>query len=99
MGTLLFHICEATIAQCINNNPSDATAQDQCRKNNVCGTLNASSVPAASSSSVSSSASSTTSATASAASATKTSAAICLGQDFSVGIIAAVFLAAFGIML
>jgi hypothetical protein len=108
--TLPFYICEATYEQCIAANPNDAQGQDACRKNQKCGTLNATAVEG---SSGESSASSSTSATGMATSASATSgssatsgagatpsnAAVAVSHQIATTAFAAVFLAAFKFFL
>lgn len=40
--TLPYYVCEATFAQCIENNASDAEAQQECKDNRTCGSKDAS---------------------------------------------------------
>jgi len=108
--TLPFYICEATYVQCIAANPNDAQGQDTCRKNQKCGTLNATAVEG---SSGGSSASSSTSATARATSAsaasgssaaaatggTRSNAVVAVSHQLATTVFAAVFLAVFKLLL
>ncbi|OKL60810.1 hypothetical protein UA08_03910 [Talaromyces atroroseus] len=61
-NTIPFYVCQETYIQCINNNPNDLQAQDNCKANATCGTiiLGASSTTSSSSSSSASSTSSST---------------------------------------
>lgn len=106
--TIPFYICEETYRQCIEANPNDAQGQDGCVNNQQCGTLNATTVESSSDSSPASSSSSAsmTSATstasesaASGASATPTNGAVAVSQQLATGAFAAVFFAAFKLLL
>ncbi|KAI9684385.1 MAG: hypothetical protein M1829_002195 [Trizodia sp. TS-e1964] len=101
-NTLPFYVCQEFIAQCIRNAPNDATKQAACKANNHCGTLNASAVPAATTSTSTSSSSSTptaiTNTTSASASPTRTNVATQLGADYGTGILATALLALFGLL-
>ncbi|KAI9821173.1 MAG: hypothetical protein M1827_003907 [Pycnora praestabilis] len=106
-NTLPFYICQQVVANCVAANPMNAAGQTNCRNQNVCGNLNADTVPAATSSasSASSSASATSSATASPTTSTTASPsasksfAMSLTNDHSPSLLVAGILAAFGWML
>ncbi|OJJ42983.1 hypothetical protein ASPZODRAFT_136856 [Penicilliopsis zonata CBS 506.65] len=107
--TVPFYVCQATYAQCIEENPNNLDAQESCKANETCGTLNASAVSttstAASTASATASASTTTgssSTTASASSSATSSgaaAALRIAQDHSTSLLVGAFLVAFRVML
>lgn len=111
--TIPFYVCEETYIQCIANNPNDLDAQDSCKANATCGTIDLSASSTTSSSASSTSAASTTaasgssttgSATATGATATTTTskaaaAALQIAQDHSTSFFAAAMLAVFGMFL
>ncbi|EYE93284.1 uncharacterized protein EURHEDRAFT_414488 [Aspergillus ruber CBS 135680] len=55
--TVPFFVCQANFGNCIAGHPDDADGQDQCKKDNKCGTLNATETASKSDSESSSSAS------------------------------------------
>ncbi|OJJ81133.1 uncharacterized protein ASPGLDRAFT_778008 [Aspergillus glaucus CBS 516.65] len=70
--TVPFFVCQANFGNCIASHPDDADGQDQCKKDNKCGTLNATEM-ASKSDSESSSSSSESSSPSSSSTATLTS--------------------------
>lgn len=58
MQTVPFFVCQANFGNCIAAHPDDADGQDKCKKDNQCGTLNATETAAKSESESSSSSSS-----------------------------------------
>ncbi|PCH05887.1 Hypothetical protein PENO1_010580 [Penicillium occitanis (nom. inval.)] len=69
-NTIPFYVCQENYGQCIANNPNDLDAQQACKANATCGTIDLSAV-----SSTSASASSTTAASTTGASTLATTAA------------------------
>jgi hypothetical protein len=110
-NTVPFFVCQANYAQCIANNPNDLQAQDWCKGNETCGTLNATATSAVTTTIISAPASTQTAAvssseSASASASTPTAAkssgaavALKMAQDHSTGLFTAVLLAAFGLVL
>lgn len=111
-NTIPFYVCEANYAQCIANNPNNLDAQNACKANATCGTidLSASSSTTTSASATSTTASSTlattaaattgtASGTAASTTATHGAAALQISADRATGLFAAAMLAMFGMML
>jgi len=104
-NTLPFFICEANFEQCVASHPDDAPGKQTCKDNAKCGTLNATELNPVSSSSTMQTASSTSqtaaTTTRSQAAATSSNAAmtIQIAQDYSTGILTAVFLVVFKFLL
>ncbi|KAK2751954.1 hypothetical protein FQN55_008696 [Onygenales sp. PD_40] len=110
-NTLPFFICQETFVQCIASHPDDLAGQRKCKENqSKCGTINPAkeedepTTTAAKSSPTGTEAAATTKATPSAtesepAATSNPAATLRAPQDSSMGLIAAVFLAAFKLFL
>lgn len=61
MNTIPYFVCQTNFGNCITDHPDDADGQDQCKKDNQCGSKNATEATSTSSSSSSSSSASSSS--------------------------------------
>jgi hypothetical protein len=110
MNSLPYFICEQSYDDCVANNPNDQLGQDNCATNirDQCGTLNitnfvASTTTSSAQAGPTSTGASTGTASSTSASASPTknaaAAAMIVGKEYGSGIIAALFVAAFGFMV
>ncbi|KAK2768753.1 hypothetical protein FQN54_000609 [Arachnomyces sp. PD_36] len=102
--TLPYYICEATFAQCIEANASDADAQETCKENRDCGSKDASKAetPSETTSSASGMATETKtsdSATNTGASEEPTQTGAAVANTPATGVFTAAMVAAFGLFL